>query len=116
MPKRGLAADPLDRLVGPTDQDASAPAAPPASKAPSTPKASKGRVVVKVAAEVAEQARAAVLYRQTHGDPLITLAGYVEAAVRDRLEQDKAALTGGADFPPAEVQLRRGRRLGTPQS
>ncbi len=116
MPKRGLAADPLDRLVGPAEQDASAPAASSASNASSGSKAPKGRVVVKVVADVAEQARAAVLYRQTHGDPLITLAGYIEAAIRDRLEQDKAVLTGGADFPPAEVQLRRGRRLGTPQS
>lgn len=116
MPKRGLAANPLDRLVGTAEQDASAPAAPSASNGPSGYKAPKGRVVVKVAADVAEQARAAVLYRQTHGDPLITLAGYIEAAVRDRLEQDKAALTGGVDFPPAEVQLRRGRRLGVPQS
>lgn len=111
MPKRGLAANPLERLVGSAEQ------LPPTSIAPnrpSAPKTPKGRVVVKVAADVAEQARAAVLYMQTHGDPLITLAGYIETAVQERLEQDRAALTCGADFPPAHVQLRRGRRLGVP--
>lgn len=112
MSRRGLAANPLDRLVGPG-------ADPPTSSAPNEPsgyKAPKRRVVVKVAADVAEQARAAVLHLQTNGDPLVTLAGYIEAAVRERLEQDKAVLNGGADFPPVEVQLRRGRRIGAAPS
>jgi hypothetical protein len=69
-------------------------------------------VVVKIRESVADQARAAVLYLQGHGYPTATLAGYVEEAIRARLERDRAELTGGADFPPVVTQLRPGRRIG----
>jgi hypothetical protein len=41
---------------------------------------------------VADQSRAAVLFLQGHGQPTATLAGYVEDAIRERLERDRAGL------------------------
>lgn len=70
------------------------------------------RVVVKIRENVADQARAAVLFLQGHGHPTATLAGYVEDAVRVRLEHDRAELNGGEDFPPVADHLRPGRRIG----
>src|SRR6266571_8888425 len=70
------------------------------------------RAVVKISEQVADQARAAVLFLQGHGQPTATLAGYVEAAVMVRLERDRAELNQGNDFPPVSDQLRPGRRIG----
>jgi hypothetical protein len=50
-------------------------------------------VVVKIRGSVADQARAAVLFLQGHGQPTATLAGYVEDAIRERLERDRAEAT-----------------------
>ena len=55
-------------------------------------------MVVKTRGSVADQARAAVLFLQGHGQPTATLAGYVEEAIRERLERER---------PPAP-----GRRIG----
>jgi hypothetical protein len=68
--------------------------------------------VVKIRENVADQARAAVLFLQGHGQPTATLAGYVEQAIADRLERDRAELNAGEDFPPAIDQLRPGGRIG----
>jgi hypothetical protein len=68
--------------------------------------------VVKIRGNVADQARAAVLFLQGHGQPTATLAGYVEQAIADRLEHDRAELNAGEDFPPVINQLRPGRRIG----
>jgi hypothetical protein len=60
------------------------------------------------------QARAAVLFLQGHGQPTATLAGYVEDAIRERLERDRAELNQGEDFPPVTDHLRApsaGRRV-----
>jgi hypothetical protein len=96
--------------------EASVPSAPQATKETKAPKApaSKpgGRVVVKIPAHTADQARAAVVWLQSHGHPSMTLTGYVEGALQARLERDKTELHGGEDFPPVEAQLRRGRRIG----
>jgi len=66
-------------------------------------------VVVKIRGSVADQARAAVLVLQGHGQPT---AGYVEDAIRERLERDRAELNQGEDFPPVTDHLRPGRRIG----
>jgi hypothetical protein len=55
-------------------------------------------VVVKIRGSVADQARAAVLFLQGHGQPTATLAGYVEDAIRERLERDRAEFNQGEDF------------------
>jgi hypothetical protein len=68
--------------------------------------------VVKIRGNVADQARAAVLFLQGHGYPTATLAAYVEQAIRDRLDRDQAELNGGEDFPPVTNHLRPGRRIG----
>ena len=47
-----------------------------------------------------------------HGQPTATLAGYVEDAIRERLERDRAELNQGEDFPPVTDHLRPGRRIG----
>jgi hypothetical protein len=39
------------------------------------------------------------------------LAGYVEDAIRERLERDRAELNQGEDFPPVTDHLRPGRRI-----
>jgi hypothetical protein len=70
------------------------------------------RVVVKIRGSVADQARVAVLSLQNHGQPTATLAGYVEDAIRERLERDRAELNQGEDFPPVTDQLRPGWRIG----
>jgi hypothetical protein len=70
------------------------------------------RVVVKIRGSVADQARAAVLFLQGHGQPTATLAGYVEDAIRERLERDRAELNQGEDFPPVTDHLCPGRRIG----
>jgi hypothetical protein len=70
------------------------------------------RVVVKIRGNVADQARAAVLFLQGHGHPTATLAAYVEDAIRERLERDREQLNGGEDFPLVATQLRPGRRIG----
>jgi hypothetical protein len=62
--------------------------------------------VVKIRGSVADQARAAVLFLQGHGQPSATLAGYVEDAIRERLERDRAELNQGEDFPPVTDHLR----------
>jgi hypothetical protein len=41
-----------------------------------------------------------------------TLAGYVEDAIRERLERDRAELNGGEDFPPVTNHLRPDQRIG----
>jgi hypothetical protein len=69
-------------------------------------------VVVKIRGTVADQARAAVLFLQGHGQPTATLAAYVEQAIADRLERDRAELNRGEDFPPVMTHLRPGRRIG----
>jgi hypothetical protein len=69
-------------------------------------------VVVKIRGNVADQARAAVLFLQGHGQPTATLTGYVEEAIRERLEHDREQLNRGEDFPPVATQLRPGRRIG----
>jgi hypothetical protein len=69
-------------------------------------------VVVKIRGSVADQARAAVLFLQGHGHPTATLAAYVEQAIADRLERDRAELNAGEDFPPVIDHLRPGRRIG----
>lgn len=66
--------------------------------------------MVKIRGSVADQARAAVLFLQGHGQPSATLAGYVEDAIRERLERDRAELNQGEDFPPVTDHLRPGRR------
>jgi hypothetical protein len=63
-------------------------------------------VVVKIRGSVADQARAAVLVLQGHGQPTATLDGYVEDAIRERLERDRAEFNQGEDFPPATDHLR----------
>jgi hypothetical protein len=70
------------------------------------------RAVVKIRESVADQARAAVLFLQGHGRPTATLAGYVEAAVLERLDRDRAELNQGEAFPPVADHLRPGRRIG----
>jgi hypothetical protein len=50
--------------------------------------------------------RAAVLFLQGHGQPTATLAGYVEDAIRERLERERAELNQGEDFPPVTDHLR----------
>ena len=70
------------------------------------------RVVVKIRGSVADQARAAVLFLQGHGQPTATLAGYVEDAIRERIERDRAEFNQGEDFPPVTDHLRSGRRIG----
>jgi hypothetical protein len=78
-----------------------APDAPPAPGPPRTlPPGPSRRVVVKIRGNVADQARAAVLFLQGHGSPTATLAGYVEQAIAERLERDRGELNGGEDFPP----------------
>jgi hypothetical protein len=64
------------------------------------------RVVVKIRGSVADQARAAVLFLQGHGQPTATVAGYVEDAIRERLERDRAELNQGEDFPRVTDHLR----------
>jgi hypothetical protein len=53
-----------------------------------------------------------VLFLQGHGQPTATLADYVEDAIRERLERDRAELNQGEDFPPVTDHLRPGRRIG----
>ena len=62
-------------------------------------------MVVKIRWSVADQARAAVLFPQGHGQPTATLAGYVEDAIRERLERDRAELNQGEGFPPVTDHL-----------
>ena len=38
--------------------------------------------------------------------------GYVEDAIRERLERDRAELNQSGDFPPVTDHLRPGRRIG----
>lgn len=52
-----------------------------------------------------------MLFLQGHGQPTATLAGYVEDAIRERLERDRAELNQGEDFPPVTDHLRPGRRV-----
>jgi hypothetical protein len=90
-----------------------APAAEAAAERPHPlPPGPSRRVVVKIRGSVAGQARAAVLFLQGHGQPTATLAGYVEDAIRERLERDRAELNQGEDFPPVTDHLRPGRRIG----
>jgi hypothetical protein len=49
-----------------------------------------------------------VLFLQGHGQPTATLADYVEQAIADRLERDRAELNGGEDFPLVATHLRPG--------
>ena len=78
-----------------------APAAEAAAERPHPlPPGPSRRVVVKIRGSVADQARAAVLFLQGHGQPTATLAGYIEDAIRERLERDRAELNQGEDFPP----------------
>jgi uncharacterized protein (DUF1697 family) len=69
-------------------------------------------VVVKIRGSVADQARAAVLFLQGHGQPTATLAGYVEDAIRERLERDRAELNQARTSRPVTDHLRPGRRIG----
>jgi hypothetical protein len=90
-----------------------APNAAPAGERPRiVAPAPSRRVVVKIKGSVADQARAAVLFLQGHGQPTATLAGYVEQAVHERLERDRLELNAGEDFPLVPDQLRPGRRIG----
>jgi hypothetical protein len=98
--------DLLDELMPSPDTPA------PAERPHSLPPGPSRRVVVKIRGSVADQARAAVLFLQGHGQPTATLAGYVEDAIRERLERDRIELNGGEDFPPVADQLRPGRRIG----
>jgi hypothetical protein len=84
-----------------------APAAEAAAERPHPlPPGPSRRVVVKIWGSVADQARAAVLFLQGHGQPTATLAGYVEDAIRERLERDRVELNQGEDFPPVTDHLR----------
>jgi hypothetical protein len=53
-----------------------------------------------------------VLFLKGHGQPTVNLAGFVEDAIRERLERDRAELNQGEDFPPVTDHLRPGRRIG----
>jgi hypothetical protein len=53
---------------------------------------------------IARQARAAVVWQQTHGDHRATLRRLVDEAISGYVEQLKTQLNGGRDFPePPEV-------------
>jgi hypothetical protein len=63
-----------------------------------------GRDPIWVDSLIARQARAAVVWRQTHGDHRATLRRLVDEAVSTYVEGLKAQLNGGQDFPePPEV-------------
>jgi hypothetical protein len=102
--------DLLDELIpttGPTAATAAQETSPPPPAG-----APERRAVIKIRESVAEQARAAVVFLQGHGQPAATLTAYVEDAVRDRLKRDRAELNDGEAFPPVVHQLRPGRRIG----
>jgi hypothetical protein len=53
-----------------------------------------------------------VLFLKGHGQPTAILAGFVEDAIRERLDRDRAELNQGEDFPPVTAHLRPSRRIG----
>ena len=106
MASRKPRPDLLDELMPAPDSE------PATEQPPVAPPGPSRRVVVKIRGSVADQARAAVLFLQGHGQPTATLAGYVEDAIRERLERDQERLNGGQEFPPVSTQLRPGRRIG----
>jgi hypothetical protein len=90
-----------------------APAAEAAAERPHPlPPDPSRRVVVKIQAGVADQGPGGRAAPAGPGQPTATLAGYVEDALRERLERGRAELNQGEDFPPVTDHLRPGRRIG----
>lgn len=91
----------FDRLTDP--QEASVP--PVSSVGKGKPK----REVVKLEAGVAQQARNAVVFLRSHGQPHATLASLLDRAVSDYVRQLSEELNAGKEFPDAGALPRGGQ-------
>lgn len=100
--RSALAADPLDMLTN------RAPTIHPAR----SERAKEGRMTVKISPDLLTEAKDAVVYLS--GPPLrLTLARFVESALRAELDRLRTAHVKGKRFPHHDAPLRAGRPIGS---
>lgn len=100
----------FDRLTNP--QEASVPPVSSVAAEGSVAAVGKGkpkREVVKLEARVAQQARNAVVFLRSHGQPHATLASLLDRAVSDYVRQLSEELNAGEEFPDAGALPRGGQ-------